>query len=1199
MTPNAPIDLHSLDSLLIQLPPEPHLRGEAFERVAEWFLKTDSAYRSELRNVWRWGEWPGRWGADIGIDLVAETWEGDLWAIQAKGFNPENQVPISEIDSFISASSRPEFAHRLLISTGKISKNAEYKLSHQEKSTAFLLHPQLSERPINWLAFLDQSVSPLPVKKTPRPHQQNGIDAVIAGFTSNDRGRLIMACGTGKTLVGVWVSERLESSRTLVLVPSLSLVHQVAMEWQANTTEPFRALFVCSDQTVADDTFVSNSSALGYSVTTEPGKIRDFLTGLGKRVVFCTYQSSPQVAAAQRLGAPTFDFAIADEAHHCAGKVDTAFAAVLDRETINATHRLFMTATPRYLSRRVKDAVGQLDLHANSMDDVAIFGPEFHVLSFGQAIKEGLLSDYQVVIIAVTDQEVNRLTQARTLVDLFGSTPPTDADSLAGMLGVLKALKRYDLHHVITFHNRVKRAQQFSSRLSLVNALLPCDESLPKLCLDYVSGEMPAGTRTRILNRFKHMTEGVSILSNARCLGEGVDIQVIDGIGFIDPRRSSTDIIQAVGRAIRKSDYEKIGTIVIPVLIDDANREDPYQKLDQSRFSPIWAVLNALRAHDEVLADQLDQLRFEIGRWGKVVGVFPGKITIDAPTTVGMEFVKAIETKIVESATASWEFWYGLLVAYSEREGHSRVPRGHEENGYKLENWIHTQRSRISGLSQEQISRLEILPGWTWHAKDTQWEESFALLEAYVAREGHARVDSGHTRDGVRLGQWVGTQRAEFTRGRLKSDRVSRLDSLPGWAWRKHDAQWEDSFDALEKYVAQHGDSRVPSTYKQDGFGLGTWVVRQRTDKADLPSKNVSRLEALPGWTWAPHASGWEQGFSALSKYVEREGLANVPRNHRENGYNLGSWVINQRSRRERLDPQQIFQLEKLSGWVWDTVEALWEAGFSALQQFVEREGHARVPAEFIEDSFRLGGWVLARRSDYRNARLSEDRISKLVQLPGWTWHARDTQWEESFALLEAYVAREGHARVDSGHTRDGVRLGQWVELQRYAHTSGNLSSNRASRLESLPGWVWVLNDARWDEAFSILEEYVRREGNALVPSKHEQRGFSLGTWVGQQRQAFAKGRISEAKASKLGDTPGWVWNSRDAQWDEWFNTLLVYVQREGHAQVPALHKERNVRLGWWVKKQRDAFAASAPSMTLGRCSRLESLAGWVWKIRI
>ena len=707
----------TLDELLSCLPSDPNLRGKAFEKVAKWFLQTDPAYTSELSEVWLWDEWPDRFGADIGIDLVAKTLEGDLWAVQVKGYNPDNQVPIKEIDSFISASSRPEFAYRLLISTGPISRNAEYKLGHQEKSTGFLLYPQLSESPVNWLASLDQALPALPDKKTPRDHQQTAIDDVIDGFASNDKGRLIMACGTGKTLVGVWVAERLGSSRTLVLVPSISLLDQVSKEWQSNSKELLRPLFVCSDQTVGDDSFVSNSGELGHPPTTNPEEIRKFLSGPGKRIVFSTYQSSPQISAAQALGAPAFDLAIADEAHHCAGKVDSAFATVLDPEILKADKRLFMTATPRNLTRRVKDAAAQADIQVTSMDDISAFGEEFHVLTFGDAIHRNLLSDYRVLILGITDSEIEELTQHRRYVELFGADLQIDAESLAQMVGMIKAIREYDLQHVLTFHNRVSRAKSFVSLLKDLNDILPDEESLSDLWVSHVSGMMTSRERNQVVRQFKIGQGSVNLLSNAKCLGEGVDIPNIDAIGFIDPRRSTIDIAQAVGRAIRKGVNEKTGTIVLPVLINEHTDQSPEEQLEESRFDAIWGVLNALRAHDEVLAEELDSLRYQLGRHGRIVGGIPGRINIQVPTSVGIEFVNAIGTSIVETTTASWEFWYGLLEKFTAREGHVRPPAKYKEDGFSLGSWVTHQRGNRNNLTQERVSRLEALPGWVWMAR--------------------------------------------------------------------------------------------------------------------------------------------------------------------------------------------------------------------------------------------------------------------------------------------------------------------------------------------------------------------------------------------------------------------------------------------------------------------------------------------------
>jgi len=980
----------SLDGLLERLPPEPHLRGGEFERAAKWFLETDPGYVSELREVWLWQDWPGRWGADIGIDLVAETQEGKLWAIQAKCYDPESQVPTSEVDSFISASSRPEFDHRLLITTGRLSKNAEYKLTHQEKSTAFLLHHHLTESSVDWLAYLDESRPALPERKTPRPHQQKAIDDVIEGFFVNDRGRLIMACGTGKTLVGVWVAERLKSARTLVLVPSLSLVNQVSREWQANSAEPFRALFVCSDQTVADDNFVSSTGELGQSVTIDPGDIERFMSGDGASVVFSTYQSSPQIAAAQVSGAPAFDLVIADEAHHCAGKVDSAFATVLAAHSLKASRRLFMTATPRYLSRRVKDAADQADIHVSSMDDIVVFGPEMHVLTFGQAIAQDLLSDYQVMIIGVTDQEVRRLTDNRTLVELFGENPTTDAESLAALIGILKAIKKYGLTHILTFHSRVKRAKDFSSTLMNVNDRLPDEYAVPDLWAEHVSGNMPTAVRTTTLQKFRQTSEGVSLLSNARCLGEGVDVRAIDGIGFIDPRSSNIDIVQAVGRAIRKSDESKIGTIILPVLLHDSADHEVDEQLNSSKFYPVWEVLNALRAHDEVLAQEIDQLRFEIGRHGQIVGSMPNKISIDIPVGIDLNFVRAIETRIIETTTSSWEFWYGLLQKFSDREGHTSPPSPHIEDGFNLGYWVTNQRRFKNRLSLLKQSRLESLLGWMWSPNDVRWQHGFSVLETFVAREGHSQPTVIHIENGYKLGSWVAEQRRN--QERLTPERKSLLESLPDWQWgfevdRDTQGSWKFWYDLLKQFSVQEGHARPLTIHKEDGRYLGAWVSNQRTHKNQLTPEQITLLENLPGWTWSPFKDRWEAAINALANYTEREGHSRPPGKHKEDGFSLGAWVAGRRLGKEILSDEQIVQLEAFPGWAWDIHRERWNIGLEALQRFTLREGHASPSTTLKYEGYNLGQWV--NRVRLRKSNLSPEQVSLLENLPGWVWTIR------------------------------------------------------------------------------------------------------------------------------------------------------------------------------------------------------------------
>jgi predicted helicase len=335
----------TLSGLLESLDADTGRRGKQFEHICKWFLTNDPVYRWELRRVWLWDEWPGRWGADAGIDLVAEEKGGRLWAIQAEVYDPSYSVTKADVNTFLSESARSLFTFRLLIATtDRIGRTAERTLQAQEKPASRLLLGDLRAAQVSWpLSPSDLRPAPKPRPKRPKRHQSQTITAVLRGFESADRGQMIMACGTGKTLTALFIAQRLAAKRTLVLVPSLSLLTDTLREWTAND-EDFEFLPVCSDDTVTGtDAAVSSTADLGFPVTTDPQDIATFLRRRSvSKVVFATYQSSPRIAEAYRLGrVPIFDLVVADEAHRCAGRVSSEFATVLDADAIPARRRLF------------------------------------------------------------------------------------------------------------------------------------------------------------------------------------------------------------------------------------------------------------------------------------------------------------------------------------------------------------------------------------------------------------------------------------------------------------------------------------------------------------------------------------------------------------------------------------------------------------------------------------------------------------------------------------------------------------------------------------------------------------------------------------------------------------------------------------------------------------------------------------------
>ena len=762
----------SFSDLLATFDPDSGKRGRQFEHFVKWFLKNDPEWATQVNEVWLWNDYPGQWGRDCGIDLVFKDKNEKTWAVQAKCYSPSYEITKSDVDKFLSESNRKEINHRLLIATtDRIGPNARQVLDGQEKSVVRYHLTHFENAAVDYPDSIERlSVAKRKPPPEPRPHQIEAIDNVISGFRTAGRGQLVMACGTGKTFVCLWVKERLKAKRTLVLVPSLGLLSQILNEWTFAAGEKFDALCVCSDQTVnrkEEDEAISLVSDLPFPVSSDVREIAHFLKQNSDQVIFSTYQSSPLIAQAQKNhGAPQFDLVIADEAHRCAGKSDTVFGTVLDDRLIKAERRLFATATPRVYRTGLKKAAEDFGVEVVDMNDEKSFGKRFHTLTFGEAIKRDLLTDYRVLIVGVDNERIKEWIESRRLV-ATDTGLATDARSLAGQIGLLKAIKDWNLRRLISFHGRVKRAKEFSEDIIQVGEWLDADHRPShKLWAEYVSGEMPTIARRQKLTRLKNLGKGeIGLLSNARCLSEGVDVPALDGVAFIDPRSSEIDIIQSVGRAIRLSENKTMGTIVIPVFIEQT--DNAKEALEASDFKPIWDVLEALKSHDDRLSDELDKLRIDLGAKRKrSVGAGDlTKIVFDLPTSVNENFAQSLRAYLVAQTTESWMFWYGLLETFVEEHGHCRVVARHKtDDDYRLSNWVSNQRSNKDTMDSARKQRLEALPGWSWDVLSDLWEEGFFHLKQFSAREGHCRVSVTYkTDDGYGLGRWVQSQRNNVT----------------------------------------------------------------------------------------------------------------------------------------------------------------------------------------------------------------------------------------------------------------------------------------------------------------------------------------------------------------------------------------------------------------------------------------------------
>ncbi len=636
--------------------------GDKFERLIANYLVTDPLYQDKYSDVWLWGEWPDRGNKpDTGIDLVAkERYTGEYCAIQCKFYDPNHALQKADIDSFFTASGKAPFSSRIIVSTtDKWSNHAEEALRNQQIPVTRLRVQDLEDSPIDWAQFSltrPQDIK-LRVKKNIRPHQQTALNKVADGFVYSDRGKMIMACGTGKTFTALKIAEHLvpENGIVLFLVPSISLISQSLREWTAEAKTPLHSFAVCSDTKVGKKSESEDISThdLAIPATTDARKlaqqIKAFINQKKLTVIFSTYQSIQVVAEAQAKGLPEFDLIICDEAHRTTGVTlenedESHFVRVHDQGFIKGKKRLYMTATPRIYSDGTKTQAQENDATLCSMDDDKIYGPEFHRLGFSEAVGSGLLSDYKVMVLAVDEKYVSKTFQSQ-IADANNEISLEDAVKITGCWNGLskRMVKGNDdegieadtapMRRAVAFSRSIKDSKRFTELFSRIveqyrqqheedDDILTCE-------VEHVDGTFNALKRNEKLDWLKADINAngnlCRILSNARCLSEGVDVPALDAVLFLNPRNSVVDVVQSVGRVMRKVEGKKYGYIILPIGIPaDISPEEALK--DNQKYKVVWQVLQALRAHDDRFNATVNQIELNKSRPDQiqVIGVSDG-----------------------------------------------------------------------------------------------------------------------------------------------------------------------------------------------------------------------------------------------------------------------------------------------------------------------------------------------------------------------------------------------------------------------------------------------------------------------------------------------------------------------------------------------------------------------------------------------
>lgn len=664
-------------------------KGDKFERLMQAYLLTKPTYKNLLSDVWLWSDFPykkdfGTGGKDTGIDIVCRTHEGEYWAVQCKCYQADKKIDKAMVDSFVSTSSfefdtkdgKKTFSFRIWIDTTYDGFNAEAQNVVERLKISRIGLIDLKNDDVDWVALdAGKKGSEASVRKYElKPHQQEAFDDTIKYFENHERGKLIMACGTGKTFTSLRIAEAMANGSHLVLflVPSIALLSQTLKEWSAQSQENIYPICICSDSHAADKAEDSISD-LVLPATTDAKKVyQQFIdyrlrqqSEGGMIVVFSTYQSIDVISDVQKQinsldkGSFIFDLIICDEAHRTTGtqqkdKLQSSFTKVHSNENIQAKKRLYMTATPRLYSSEAQAKAKEKEILVWSMDDSEMYGEEIHRIGFGEAVEKQLLTDYKVIVLTLNENSVGSALLKEIQED-NKDIKEKDAIKLIGCINVLSKRTNYltdkelfsdvdpePMKSAVAFCNSIKNSQYLRDSFNVCQQAYYeklSEEERENLVLvqaDHVDGSMGSTVREEKLDWLKKADPNkreCRVLNNVRCLSEGVDVPSLDAIMFLSSRNSQVDVVQSVGRVMRKAEGKKFGYIIIPVIVPANEKAD--EVLDKSDdFKIVWSVLNALRAHDDRFNATINKIELNKKK-PKIINVTGGGNFIGKPVVGG------------------------------------------------------------------------------------------------------------------------------------------------------------------------------------------------------------------------------------------------------------------------------------------------------------------------------------------------------------------------------------------------------------------------------------------------------------------------------------------------------------------------------------------------------------------------------------
>ena len=1142
------------------------LAGKIFEIFAKYYFQSDPNKTELYQKVWLYDEIPLRIKEhlklppiDHGIDLLLQDFDEKYYAVQCKFKNNEDSKLSWSGDKIANVFALGTNCDKIIVFTN-VSEITEVAKGFEDKFELIDFNEMISIKSdviLNiYLKAKGNQPQPL-VKFDPKPHQRIAIDEVVAHFSSNNRGQLILPCGAGKTLTALWIKEKLKPKATLILVPSLALLKQIKNDWSRHKNDLYRYICVCSEKDIDKDKQDSvnlHTYEIGGPVTTNPKQVEEFLSKDYDKVIFSTYQSIGVISDALKM-LPNFEFdlVICDEAHRTAGSKDkNTFTIVHNNSLLPASKRLYMTATPKVVSKILKNKLGEDYELLCDMSNPDIFGEEAYRMSFGEAIEKGILVNYKIIGIGVTDRQIKKYIEDRRLVSNIS------IGEIANNFALDLVMNKYKALHALSFHSRVQKAKDFALRHK---------DIFERVFSESVNGKQTTTHRSKVLRDFKNSEIG--LVANARCLTEGVDVPTIDLIYFCDPRTSKIDIVQASGRALRTNEEsnKKLGYIVVPIfhhIDDDVENEIKKKPI----FEHLIQVIRSLCDHDERLQAEINDISFEKGKRANSI------IQIDFSEEETEKIVKllGIEKKvrdvlfdeIIEKTRNYWEVMYKQLIEYKHINGHTNVSKLDDR---QLCFWVYDQRrsNRNRNITPEKKSKLNAI-GFDWKSEefhsinlDEIWLQYYEKLMDYIKEHGDANVSYRYEKDN--LGKWVVNQRVQKKNKVLEKVREDLLDEI-GFNWQPKTKIFDKFCQELMRYKEKYRDTKVP-TFSKDFPELGQWTCRIRSAlnngivQSDgsvkysgfkLTAEQIKILDEL-GFKRYVKKRLWVDKYNELFQFFKERGHSNPNQSEDETLYR---WCRRIRKNISKLTKEQIMLLKninfnfetqtvdiekkkiiknkpkQISTTLTDNnnsdfIENLWKKRYSELVQFFKRFNHSKYKKKY--GNIPLYNWTMTQRARNNKGTLSEEKV-KLLDAINFEWNPKSTggpakidRWLEMFNQLKEFKKKNGHTDVSQRDPQYRA-LGRWLNDQRCYKKGFNknkrkvvhLSKDKEILLNEI-GIIWDYNEHEWELKFNMLKDFFKEHGHFRV-KQADIKYKGLYFWIAKMKQTG----ISEQRFQKLKD---------------------------------------------------------------------------------